>query len=646
MATPVGNTLYLGSAASIQSYSDGKNIAVFPLSTTVTIEKTPVNSTDAVNKLYIDSTVSTLESTVYTLAGIDASSISNLNSLLLAYENSDIASYIQLSSSVSNIISTATALSTGLVTEKTRATNAEASLSTGLLNEINSRISSVTSETVRASSAETALSTGLAAIVTVNATQANSIVSLSVGLASEISTRILLSSALVATNASVVNLSSAITSETTRATNAEASLSTGLSNEISSRISSVTSETVRASNAETSLSVGLSNEISSRISSVTSETVRASSAETALSTGLAAAVTVNTIQTNSIVSLSTGLSNEISSRISAVAAVNTSLIITNASVGLLSSALALETTRATNVENSLTSSISTTNVSLSITNNSVVSLSTGLAAAVTVNTTQTNSIVSLSTSASTINVNLSIVQRMNIRTQIVPITTTTIVTGSKEPIYISTYPNGTSFPVDGWRYYKPVSNTTDYINWGNRITNSTGVTSTLTGANLVQIYFTCHILTTPGAVTDLPFLTMTLSGTTFNFAMSSITGITAGNSYTFVANLNGGGTNLTNYFNSSIQTLSLGSFVYASNSANTLSFISVRTNPASTAVNFILQDIQSDVQSNGNANILSGTYQLLFMNSNVNDKYMYNATNYLYSIFFRQPMLSIVTYNS
>ena len=439
-------------------------------------------------------------------------------------------------------------------------------------------------------------------------------------------------------------LSTGLATEITRATNAETSLSSGLA-------AAVTLNTTQTASI-VALSTALATEIT-----------RATNAETSLSSGLVAAVSVNTTQTASIVALSTalatettrasnaetslsvGLASEISSRVSAVSSVNASLVITNASFGLLSSGLALETTRATNAETALSSGLA---AAVSVNTNqtaSIVALSNGLAAAVSVNTNQGASIVALSSSASTINVNLSMVQRMTIRTQIVPINTTTIVSGSKEPIYTPTYPNGSSNALDGWRYYKPVSNTTDYVNWGNTITNGTGVTSTLIGANLTQAYFTCYILNTPSAVTDLPFLSMVLGASTFNFAMSSITGITGGKNYTFVANLNGV-TAIENYFNSSIQSLSLGSFVYASNTSNTLSFISVKSNPASTNVNFILQDIQVEVQSNGNANILSGTYQLLFMNSSVNDKYVHNATNYLYSYFFQKPMLSIVAYNS
>jgi hypothetical protein len=559
-----------------------------------------------------------------------------------------------LSVGLASEISTGVVLSTGLVTETTRATNAETSLSVGLASEISTGVvlsTGLVTETTRATNAETSLST---AVVTETTRATNAETSLSVGLASEISTGVVLSTGLV--------------TETTRATNAETSLSSGLA--------AAVSVNVTQSNSIVSLSTGLaaavtvnatqSNSIvslSTGLAAAVTVNATQSNSIVSLSTGLAAAVSVNVTQSNSIISLSVGLSNEttratnaetslsvglaseISSRISEVSSVNASLVLTNASFGLLSSALALESTRATNAETSLSSGLAAAVTVNTTQTNSIVSLSTGLAAAVTVNTTQTNSIVSLSVGASTINVNLSMVQRMAIQTEIVPINTTTIVAGSQEPIYVSTYPIGSLNTIDGWRYYKPVSNTTDYINWGNTITNATGVTSTLTGSNLTQVYFKCYIFNTPIAVADLPFLSIVLGASIFNFTMSSITGITGGKSYTFVANLNGT-VSIENYFNSSIQSLSLGSFVYASNTANTLSFISVKSNPASTSVNFILQDIQVEVQSNGNANILSKTYQMLFMNASVNDKYMYNATNYLYSYFFQQPMLSIVSYNS
>ena len=89
-----GNTLYLGrTAASIQSYSDGTHIAVFPQKTTITVAKTPVNPLDAVNKQYVDGVISTI-------AQIDASGISNMSSLLSAYATSDIGSFINLSSAL------------------------------------------------------------------------------------------------------------------------------------------------------------------------------------------------------------------------------------------------------------------------------------------------------------------------------------------------------------------------------------------------------------------------------------------------------------------------------------------------------------------------------------------------------------------
>ena len=66
------NTLYLGPAASIQSYSDGTTTATFPSKTTITVDKTPVNDLDAVNKIYVDTILSTIVR------------INNLNNLLVA----------------------------------------------------------------------------------------------------------------------------------------------------------------------------------------------------------------------------------------------------------------------------------------------------------------------------------------------------------------------------------------------------------------------------------------------------------------------------------------------------------------------------------------------------------------------------------
>ena len=539
MATATGNTLYLGSAITVQGYSDSTNIVTITPSTTLTGLQNPINSSDAVNKGWLDTQISSI-------IGLDnnllASQFLILNTAINTYESSDLAYMNTLSSTLSTTNSTAVVLSSALT------------------SEINSRILAIT-----------------------------------------------------ATNSSVTSLATGLTSETTRATAVEGTINANLTNEINSRISAITATNSTAVVLSTAVSTGLSTEISVRASAVTS-----------LATGLTA---------------------------------------TNSTAVVLSTGLTSETTRATAAEGTLTTSIT--------------SLTTGL-------TTTNSTAVVLSTAISTNLVTLNTVQRMAIKTQIVPINTFTIPTAvtngitNREPQYIPTYPINATNLLDGWTFVKPVSNTTDYINWGNTLTNTNNaLNSVILGSNIAQIYFTCYIPVIPASDAswgyhELPMLQISiLTGSTVStltFKMLSSAMITAPGNYTFIANLNDPVGVNSNYFNSEVVLLSyvgtvtytgVSQSLYASNltaveGATTaavfnyisfimasIQFISVKSSPLRKS-NFIISNIQTEVVSNGNFTIIPGTYEFLFTNATVNDKYMHNAINYLYSALYKNNVTVIV----
>ena len=561
MATATGNTLYLGSAITVQGYSDSTNIVTITPSTTLTGLQNPINSSDAVNKGWLDTQISSI-------IGLDnnllASQFLILNTAINTYESSDLAYMNTLSSTLSTTNSTAVVLSSALT------------------SEINSRILAIT-----------------------------------------------------ATNSSVTSLATGLTSETTRATAVEGTINANLTNEINSRISAITATNSTAVVLSTAVSTGLSTEISVRASAVTS-----------LATGLTA--------TNSTaVVLSSGISTNLSTNFLQGTTITTSL-----ATGLTS-----ETTRATAAEGTLTTSIT--------------SLTTGL-------TTTNSTAVVLSTAISTNLVTLNTVQRMAIKTQIVPINTFTIPTAvtngitNREPQYIPTYPINATNLLDGWTFVKPVSNTTDYINWGNTLTNTNNaLNSVILGSNIAQIYFTCYIPVIPASDAswgyhELPMLQISiLTGSTVStltFKMLSSAMITAPGNYTFIANLNDPVGVNSNYFNSEVVLLSyvgtvtytgVSQSLYASNltaveGATTaavfnyisfimasIQFISVKSSPLRKS-NFIISNIQTEVVSNGNFTIIPGTYEFLFTNATVNDKYMHNAINYLYSALYKNNVTVIV----
>jgi len=597
MATATGNTLYLGSAITVQGYSDSTNIVTITPSTTLTGLQNPINSSDAVNKGWLDTQISSI-------IGLDnnllASQFLILNTAINTYESSDLAYMNTLSSTLSTTNSTAVVLSSALT------------------SEINSRILAIT-----------------------------------------------------ATNSSVTSLATGLTSETTRATAVEGTINANLTNEINSRISAITATNSTAVVLSTAVSTGLSTEISVRASAVTSlatgltsETTRATVAEGTLSTNL---LTELSVRASAVTSLATGLTATNSTAVVLSSGISTNLstnflqgttITTSLATGLTS-----ETTRATAAEGTLTTSIT--------------SLTTGL-------TTTNSTAVVLSTAISTNLVTLNTVQRMAIKTQIVPINTFTIPTAvtngitNREPQYIPTYPINATNLLDGWTFVKPVSNTTDYINWGNTLTNTNNaLNSVILGSNIAQIYFTCYIPVIPASDAswgyhELPMLQISiLTGSTVStltFKMLSSAMITAPGNYTFIANLNDPVGVNSNYFNSEVVLLSyvgtvtytgVSQSLYASNltaveGATTaavfnyisfimagIQFISVKSSPLRKS-NFIISNIQTEVVSNGNFTIIPGTYEFLFTNATVNDKYMHNAINYLYSALYKNNVTVIV----
>ena len=672
MATATGNTLYLGSAITVQGYSDSTNIVTITPSTTLTGLQNPINSSDAVNKGWLDTQISSI-------IGLDnnllASQFLILNTAINTYESSDLAYVNTLSSTLSTTNSTAvvlssaltseinsrilaitatnssvTSLATGLTSETTRATAVEGTINANLTNEINSRISAITATNSTAVVLSTAVSTGLSTEISV---RASAVTSLATGL--------------TATNSTAVVLSTGLTSETTRATAAEGTLTTS----ITSLATGLTATNSTAVVLSTAVSTGLSTEISVRASAVTSlatgltsETTRATVAEGTLSTNL---LTELSVRASAVTSLATGLTATNSTAVVLSSGISTNLstnflqgttITTSLATGLTS-----ETTRATAAEGTLTTSIT--------------SLTTGL-------TTTNSTAVVLSTAISTNLVTLNTVQRMAIKTQIVPINTFTIPTAvtngitNREPQYIPTYPINATNLLDGWTFVKPVSNTTDYINWGNTLTNTNNaLNSVILGSNIAQIYFTCYIPVIPASDAswgyhELPMLQISiLTGSTVStltFKMLSSAMITAPGNYTFIANLNDPVGVNSNYFNSEVVLLSyvgtvtytgVSQSLYASNltaveGATTaavfnyisfimasIQFISVKSSPLRKS-NFIISNIQTEVVSNGNFTIIPGTYEFLFTNATVNDKYMHNAINYLYSALYKNNVTVIV----
>ena len=458
------------------------------------------------------------------------------------------------------------------------------------------------------------------------------------------------SSGLSTANSNAVVLSSAVVSGLSSANASIANVSTGLSTANSNAVvlsSAVVSGLSNANASIANLSTGLSRANASIVavsSGLNAEVLRATNAETSLSNGLAAEVSRK-------VMLSTNLASAIES-----------IIITNASVGLLSSSLSLEIERAIFNEESLTSSISRINTS-------TAQLSSAISSAVSVNAAQSLSITGLSSGLSTTNstavvlsssvsslkTSLSIVQRQIVKTKVVPINQTTIQSNSGflEPMYLATYPISSGNPVDGWWYSK--SSGSGSISWKTSLSSPVYI-----GGNLAQISFTCYISSPPANIYDLPYLVLPNinNNLVLAFSAENLTNITAAGEYTFIANLNGNSPGVTYFGDKTIPLVfnpaySLNpdgevptSFTYSEYNASSIQHFNIATDPSSNNINMIVENMQVEIINGGGPLLESGTYQFLFSSSAVNQKYLHNATNYLYSYFFQQSMLDVVAYNS
>ena len=401
--------------------------------------------------------------------------------------------------------------------------------------------------------------------------------------------------------------------------------------------------------------------MNARISEISS----ANASIVALSSGLASAVSVNVVQSASIVALSSGV-------VSGLSSANASILVTNASVGLLSASLSLEIARAITNETNLSTAISTTNAT-------AVVLSNAVASAISVNTVQTASLIelsnglasevssrvalssSLSSNFASLTTGLSLVQRQMVKSKVVPINSSTIQSdyGMLEPMYLATYPISSGNPVDGWWFSK--TSGAGSISWTTSLSSAVYL-----GLNLAQISFTCYISSTPTTIADLPYLVLpfiqqsSLNNLLLAFAAANLSNFTGPGEYTFIANLNGSSPGVTYFgdktiplvYNASYSSNLTGggsvpaTFTYSSFNASFIQQFQLATRPSSTNINVVVENMQIEIINGGGSVIESGTYQFLFSSSAVNQKYLHNATNYLYSYFFQKPMLSIVAYNS
>jgi len=216
-------------------------------------------------------------------------------------------------------------------------------------------------------------------------------------------------------------------------------------------------------------------------------------------------------------------------------------------------------------------------------------------------------------------------------------------------MYRATYPISSGNPVDGW-WLKKTSGS------GNMIWSGYLSSNVFLGVNVAQLSFTCYLSSTPTTINDVPYISIGTPGNVYSFAVSGLSWFTGAGEYTFIANLDGSSFGVS-YFGDkkvslvynqslSLESGSVASFNYSNYSAVSINLIQLRTTSSSVNLDFVAENMEIEIISGGSPVIESGTYQFLFTSAVVNQKYLHNATNYLYSYFFQQPMLSIVAYNS
>ena len=564
-------TLYLGDGITITSYDNDTQIIELLSTCKLTLNATPLSSTDAVNKAYLDSQISVL-------TGVDTSMIGSLTSLINSGQASDALNLISLSTGLSDEIVTRTSqdtsLTSSITTLSTSTSTGVTSLSTGLSTEISIRASQTTSlisniSTLSTSnstinSVHTSLITSLStSSSTINSSQTSQLISLSTSTsttASSLSTGL---STQVSTGLSQTNsLTSSITTLSTSTATAVTTLSTTTSTGVSTLSSSIVSLSTSSSTinlAQTSLITSLSTSTATAVTSLSTSCSTTNSTQTSLitslSTSTATAVTslttINSTQTSQVTSLSTSTATAVTSLSTSTATAVTSLTTINSTQ--TSQVTSLSTSTSTFLF-TLSTSTSTAFVRLSTAESNITSTATAITSLTTINSTQTSQVISLSTSTSTINstqtsqvislstststINVSLTKMNN--TSIVPTKVnlnSKTLNNSANPIPISKYPvQENIINLNGWYY------TTTYkggINWSIYPIGTDGTTK-LKLQNINQLYYTVNI-NKPTPRNLIPQLYITWGASSYSTFNATITGVTyplPAGTYTFVLNFN------------------------------------------------------------------------------------------------------------
>ena len=528
-------TLYLGDGITITSYDNDTQIIELLSTCKLTLNATPLSSTDAVNKAYLDSQISVL-------TGVDTSMIGSLTSLINSGQASDALNLISLSTGLSDEIVTRTSqdtsLTSSITTLSTSTSTGVTSLSTGLSTEISIRASQTTSlisniSTLSTSnstinSVQTSLITSLStSSSTINSSQTSQLTSLSTSTsttASSLSTGLSthVSTGLSQTNSLTSSITTLSTSTATAVTTLSTTTSTGVAT-LSSSIVSLSTSSSTINLAQTSLITSLSTSTATAVTSLSTSCSTTNSTQTSLitslSTSTATAVTslttINSTQTSQVTSLSTSTS--------------TFLFTLSTST---STAFVRLSTAESNITSTATAITSLTTINSTQTSQ-VISLSTSTS---TINSTQTSQVISLSTSTSTINVSLT---KMN-NTSIVPTKVnlnSKTLNNSANPIPISKYPvQENIINLNGWYY------TTTYkggINWSIYPIGTDGTTK-LKLQNINQLYYTVNI-NKPTPRNLIPQLYITWGASSYSTFNATTTGVTyplPAGTYTFVLNFN------------------------------------------------------------------------------------------------------------